>query len=75
MVMGIIGYTQGVSEVRNPAVRAKAKACKVPRLAAAAKSPALAVDGIESAARTTAKFASAREMRRDRPRKNTTHWI
>jgi hypothetical protein len=40
MVMGIIGYTQGVSEVRKPAVKAKTKALKVPRLAASEKPPA-----------------------------------
>jgi hypothetical protein len=44
-----------VSEVRNPAVSANTKACRVPRLAAAAKSPACADAGIMNAASSDAR--------------------
>jgi hypothetical protein len=67
-VMGIIGYTHGVSEVRNPAVRAKRNAWAVPRAAASAKSPAAAENGSRKVARLERTNGHRAGGRRERSR-------
>jgi hypothetical protein len=54
MVMGIIGYTQGVRAVSNPAVSANRNALPIPLPAASAKLLAWAVPRIRKSTAATA---------------------
>jgi hypothetical protein len=64
MVMGIIGYTQGVSDVRKPAVNANRKALTTPRPAASENASAWAVAGMRIAAPSReSATAGARSIR------------
>ena len=64
MVMGIIGYTQGVSAVSRPAVRANRKALPAPREAAAEKLSARAGAAASSSSVAVAAPAPSEERAR-----------